>query len=283
MRPWMLAMGLALLGSLPWPGQAPGIRVALGLLGLGFLAAHRHPVRHWPVVLQALGAGLALLGTAAWSGGSPGVRTLDGLLGLLLVLPTAPILQRAWRLGREAAEAARRPLQEVMSEARTQRGISLLERSREAPLLVVFLRHFGCMFCREALAQLARDRAWIEGAGTRLVLVHMATDPEAEAFFGAYGLADVDRISDPRKWLYFQLGLGRASLWHFLDHRIWWRSFTAAILNRHGVGRLVGDALQMPGAFLVHHGALVSAFVHRTPADRPDYRQLSLCPPPPRA
>ena len=217
-----------------------------------------------------------------WAGPGP-AAWLAGSLGLLLALPSVRLLGQAWRAQLAAAEAGRAPLQGVMAEALNQHGASLLSRSMEGPQLVVFLRHFGCMFCREALAQLARDRAGIEAAGTRLVLVHMASDAEARDFFDRYGLADVDRISDPRRWLYFQLGLGRASLWHLLDLRAWWRSFSAAVLNRHGIGRLTGSALQMPGVFLVHRGTLVSAFVHRTPADRPDYRQLSLCPPLPRA
>lgn len=284
MSAWMRSLGLLLLAAAPWP-QPPfwGLRAALGVLGLGMLFGHRDPLRHWPQAVQALVAGLGLAGWAlGWAGPGP-AAWLVGSLGLFLALPSVRLLGQAWRAQLAAAEAGRAPLQGVMAEALDQHGVSLLSRSMEGPQLVVFLRHFGCMFCREALAQLARDRAGIEAAGTRLVLVHMASDAEARDFFDRYGLADVDRISDPRRWLYFQLGLGRASLWHLLDLRAWWRSFSAAVLNRHGIGRLTGSALQMPGVFLVHRGTLVSAFVHRTPADRPDYRQLSLCPPLPRA
>lgn len=284
MRAWMRSLGLLLLAAAPWP-QAPfwGLRAALGLLGLGLLLGHRDPLRHWPLALQALVAGLGLSGWALGRAGSGPAAWLAGALGLLLALPSARLLGQAWRAQVAAAGTRRAPLQGVMAEALNQHGASLLARSMEAPQLVVFLRHFGCMFCREALAQLARDRDRIEASGTRLVLVHMASDEEARDFFARYGLADVDRISDPLRWLYFQLGLGKASLWHLLDLRVWWRSFSAAVLNRHGIGRLTGSALQMPGVFLVHRGTLVSAFVHRTPADRPDFRQLSLCPPQPRA
>ncbi len=284
MPAWMQSLGLLLLAAAPWP-QPPfwGLRAALGFLGLGMFLGHRDPLRHWPQAVQALVAGLGLTGWAlGWAGPGP-AAWLAGSLGLLLALPSVRLLGQAWRAQLATAEAGRAPLQGVMAEALNQHGVSLLSRSMEAPQLVVFLRHFGCMFCREALAQLARDRAGIEASGTRLVLVHMASDAEARDFFGRYDLADVDRISDPRRWLYFQLGLGRASLWHLLDLRAWWRSFSAAVLNRHGIGRLTGSALQMPGVFLVHRGTLVSAFVHRTPADRPDYRQLSICPPLPRA
>ncbi|MFN8816592.1 MAG: hypothetical protein ACK5ZV_07645, partial [bacterium] len=46
--------------------------------------------------------------------------------------------------------------------AMTSGGQSVAELSMRSPVLMVFLRHFGCTFCREALAdvraQLARVR-----------------------------------------------------------------------------------------------------------------------------
>ena len=47
--------------------------------------------------------------------------------------------------------------------------------------------------------------------------------------------------------------------------------FQAAILSRHGVGKLVGDGFQMPGAFLVKRNQIVKAYRHETSASRPDY------------
>ena len=46
---------------------------------------------------------------------------------------------------------------DAMDRAITDQGESLLELSQSSPRLVVFLRHAGCIFCRESLADL-RDR-----------------------------------------------------------------------------------------------------------------------------
>jgi hypothetical protein len=46
---------------------------------------------------------------------------------------------------------------------------------------------------------------------------------------------------------------------------------------RYGFGRIVGNPLQLTGAFLVHHGQIVRSVRHRTTADRPDYAELA-CP-----
>src|SRR4051812_39952951 len=91
---------------------------------------------------------------------------------------------------------------EVLESARTQTGESLGDLSGKSPVLVVFLRHCGCTFAREALADIAAQRAAITASGTNIVVVHMQTDEEARELFSRYGLADVLRISDPQQTLY---------------------------------------------------------------------------------
>ncbi|MBK8557721.1 MAG: redoxin domain-containing protein [Lewinellaceae bacterium] len=63
-------------------------------------------------------------------------------------------------------------------------GESLADLSEKGTVLLVFLRHFGCSFCREAISDISKRRKKLEAKGVRVVLVHMATDLEtAEKFF----------------------------------------------------------------------------------------------------
>ena len=55
----------------------------------------------------------------------------------------------------------------------SQGGQTLAQLSAERPVLVVFLRHTGCAFCREALSDLQKQRSGIESRGTSIALVHM--------------------------------------------------------------------------------------------------------------
>lgn len=174
---------------------------------------------------------------------------------------------------RDTPADAPRPLIETLEAARTNRDRSLLTLSRE-PLLVVFLRHLGCSFCREALADLAERRADIEAAGARIVLVHQGPPDEAAMLFARYGLGDVDHVTDADRDLYRALGLRRGTMRQLLGPSVWWRGFTA-LLHGHRPGRLRGNGLQMPGAFLISDGQLVRAFRHETAADRPDYCALA--------
>ncbi|MBN2329237.1 MAG: AhpC/TSA family protein [Candidatus Omnitrophica bacterium] len=168
-------------------------------------------------------------------------------------------------------------LNQEASTIRDQNGKTLQELSQDNPLLVVFLRHNGCTFCREALADLSQKRAAIEESGVRIALIHMSSEDQAADFFAKYGFDDVPRFSDPDKILYRAFELKRGSFRQLLGWNVWKRGFQACILEGHGVGKLMGDGFQMPGVFLLHRGEIVKEFRHRSAADRPDYQEMSSC------
>jgi peroxiredoxin len=162
----------------------------------------------------------------------------------------------------------------AMAAARTQTGRTLLEVSNEGPTVVVFLRHAGCPFCREALADVARDRGAIAGKGSRIVLVYQWNPGEADELFERAGVGDVPRIADPDRALYRAFGLRRGNLWQLASPFVVWRVVVAGSAG-HRVGKVLGDAFQMPGTFLVHKGRVIREFRHRSQAARPDYAALA--------
>jgi len=163
----------------------------------------------------------------------------------------------------------------VMQEFRDQSGTTLWDLTHAQPRLLVFLRHSGCTFCREALSDLQKRRAEIETHGAGLAFVHMMDDADAAPFFAAYGLADVPRFSDHNRALYGAFRLKRGSIAQLLGPKVWLRGMQASIIKGHGIGRPIGDPFQMPGAFLIEGGNIVKAYRHATAADQPDYVQLA--------
>jgi peroxiredoxin len=157
----------------------------------------------------------------------------------------------------------------------SERGYDLDTLSREKPTLVVFLRHLGCTFCREALADLAAVRRQIEQLGVQLALVHMGPPEEAEAQFTRNGLGDIVRFCDPDRALYKTFGLKRATVRQAFGLKSLVRGVKAGIFARHGLGRIFGDAMQMPGVFLVHNGEIVESYLHQTVSDRPHYLDIA--------
>ena len=162
----------------------------------------------------------------------------------------------------------------LLTAYRSQNGQTLAELTAGQPVLVVFLRHFGCTFCREAVDEISKKRATLESRGARLAFVHLGTEEKANAFFTPYGLEDCARFADPEGKLYEAFGLARWELKQYLNQESILRMLVAW-LNGHFVGLPAGDIQRMPGAFLVRDGTLLKSFRHKLVSDRPDYLALA--------
>lgn len=266
----------------PWLWQCIGMIV--GVYGVGYLVASRDPRRHWSIVLVGLlGKIFGPIGfLISYAQGTVPLRFGATILTNDLVwwMPFALLLWDAARSAGDPGSAERvASVSEALAEARVDggaaRGSSLLDLSGQSPLLLVFLRHAGCTFCREALADLQRQRADIERAGVRIVLVHMSSEASASTFFGRYGVSDVSRVQDLDRRLYRAFELRRGSFGQLFGPRVILRGFMAGVISGHGIGMLDGDGFQMPGAFLVRDGRVLAGRPHKTAADRPDYSQLA--------
>lgn len=167
--------------------------------------------------------------------------------------------------------------QHAIREVRSHRGATLQQLSAEAPTLVVFLRHAGCAFSREALADLSRQRADIEAAGARLALVHMSEPLSATLRFERHGLSDVHRYADGACRLYEAFALPRGKFHQLFGWRVCLRGLIAALWHGHGFGRFEGDAPRLAGAFVLYQGRVLAELRAQTAADRFDYVQLARC------
>lgn len=165
--------------------------------------------------------------------------------------------------------------EQAIANARTQSGRSLAELSDQSKVLLVFLRHSGCPYCRQTLSALARVQDKLSSANTRLVIVHQDSPERGAAWIAKYGLGDCEQISDPEAQLYAQLQLGKASWWDLLGPHTWWAGFKATLLQMHGVGKVVGDVKQLTGAFLIQHGKIVKAFRQKYSSDQADFTAMA--------
>jgi len=258
------------------------IGMIVGVYGIGYAIAAFDPVRHWPIVLVGfLGKVMGPLGMvqALWTGQLPWGFALNCVTNdLIWWVPFALILKHAWVQYQSEGNDADLPAEStLLAEAQTTSGMSLAELSQQQPVLLVFLRHSGCTFCREALADLSAARAKIEKSGTKLAIVHMGTADSFAAFTASYGLSNVPAVSDPRRRLYRGLGLRRGKLAQLVGFSVWWRG-TKSFFAGHYPGALGGDGTQMPGVFLLQNGRVVRRFIHDNAAQRPDYAALSQAP-----
>ena len=261
----------------PFIWQALGM--VIGVYGVGYLISANNPIRHWPIILVGLlgkvlgpiGFLFALWQDAAW-------LSLIWMIVLNDLIWWPSFCAALWIAARENQPGMTVDYEKPADPLRTlfnEQGQTIYELSVEKPTLVVFLRHAGCTFCREALADLRTQREEIEKQNVTIALVHMGTEAQGQAFFGKYELQDLPQFSDPERCLYqfFDLQLGRPG--QLFGPRVWFRGFAAAILRRHGVGKLQGNGFQMAGTFLIHQGKIVNAHPLKDASDRPDYCSLA--------
>lgn len=164
---------------------------------------------------------------------------------------------------------------EILKSAVTQHGNSVLELSNNSPVLLTFLRHFGCIFCREALHDLADRKDKLMNANVKLVMVHMSDNEIADQYFKDYNLPGISHISDPNCELYSAFGLIKGGPSQLLGLKNFIRGFELTIKSRSKPAlRFIGDGFQMPGVFVINKGNMVDRFVHLSAADRPNYDQM---------
>ncbi len=173
-----------------------------------------------------------------------------------------------------ATDAAVADPQQAAAEFRLNTGETLAEASAQSPLVLVFLRHFGCTFTRQILRGLQELQQQADQHQARLVLVHMLKQGDEAAYI--QNPQQVACIADPQCRLYRSFGLGNGGLWELLGPKVWWLGMLS-VIKGCGVGRFAGNGLQMPGAFIFHHNRIVAAQRARSAADLPDLQALFAC------
>lgn len=257
--------------------------MVIGVYGVGYWISARDPYRHWLIIFVGLlGKILGPIGYVFSV--AQGTLPVDGLRTLLtndLIwwVPFTIILWRAavWHDAQSVTAQSGSAMNTLIGST----GKTLAQLSAGQRVLVVFLRHSGCTFCREALDDLGKVRGQIEASGAKIALVSMSTEADIAPFVEKYGVADLPRFRDPQRQLYTEFDLPSGGVTQLLGLKVWWRGMLAAFGGGHGFAASQESMFQMPGTFLIEDGQVLRAFRHQSPADRPDYAELS-CPIPPR-
>lgn len=167
-----------------------------------------------------------------------------------------------------------RDLVALLGVTQTESGQNMLRLLDEKPMLLVFLRHFGCAFTRETIHDVSKARVQLDRRGVRPVFVHMGSPERARPFFERFDLGLVERVSDPEMKLYqspeFHL-LKSTVLPHFFGAQAY-LNLAKRALWRYGAGSSgKEDPTQLPGIFFLRDRAIYRAFRHKNLGDRIDY------------
>ncbi len=262
-----------------YPGIWQCVGMIVGVYGIGYWFASRDFVRHWPIILVGfLGKIFGPIGfvQSVITGALPlswGWMILTN--DLIWWVPFASMLYMAFKFHSDprydskergiAGSALSR--EEANKLFRTDSGATLDSLSRQRDVLLVFLRHAGCTFCRETLDELKKARpVWTERK-LLPVVVHMGNDEEGREMMRRFELEDIPSISDPECALFRAYQLPRGSWYQLFGPRVWIEGFKTAILKGYGLGKLVGDGFQLSGAFVLKNGEVVHEFPSKDAAD----------------
>ncbi len=163
---------------------------------------------------------------------------------------------------------------EAIAEMQTNRGDRLSDLSKKSPVLVVFLRHFGCQFCKDSMTQLSKLKPKLVKKEVELVLVHMSEQQTADVFFEKFHLSGFASVSDPDCRFYTAFGLTKGSFNQLFGFKTWMKGFSLQIKYGAEFGKHLGDNFQMPGIFMICDGQIECRFIPIQVAERLDYESL---------
>ena len=156
---------------------------------------------------------------------------------------------------------------------------TIADLSRQSPVLLVFLRHTGCTFCREAATLRKKGRTCLDGTQLLAILCSSICGTEMRSRDDVLPHPGL-RCPGSTERSGYRLGLRRGSLFALLHPRVRWRGCPQGGDLEEARLRRSGDVAQLPGVFLIRDGRVAIAHRHRFTSERPDYLGLCQLPPP---
>lgn len=159
------------------------------------------------------------------------------------------------------------PLQDLIVFDPDGRSVRLGDTWAERTAALVFVRHFGCLFCRQQIGELAPFLPRIRQAGAELFVIGNGSIDEARAFRDDQQLA-MPLLTDPTRAAYGALDM-RRGLGSMLRLPVFARSL-GALRGGFRQARVAGDWRQQGGVVVIAPGGVERyRYVSRFAGDHP--------------
>ena len=174
-----------------------------------------------------------------------------------------------------------RLLEDIVLEDHEGLPVRLGDTWKDKPAVLAFVRHYGCVFCRDQAVQLHRLRDEFEEAGVRLVVIGHGTPEMAASFRRAQGV-DLPVLVDPDRRIYETVGAKVATLDELIGPRQILAGLRAALTSRMKQGsiavhqgRIIGHAAQLGGVLVIApDGSVRYAHMSDNASDYPPAREV---------
>ncbi len=174
-----------------------------------------------------------------------------------------------------------RGLQDIVLDDAAGEPVRLGDLWRDQPAVLIFLRHYGCVFCRDHAVQVHRARHRFAAAGARLVAIGLGTPAQATQFREDQGV-DIPLLVDPDRRSYGAAGAKTGTLSELVGPRMILRGLIRTIASRlprgsiviHP-GRVVNHPAQLGGVVVVApDGSIRYAHMSEDVSDNPPIREV---------
>lgn len=139
-------------------------------------------------------------------------------------------------------------------------SVNLASYWQQRPLVVVFLRHLGCIFCREQVMRLRRDYQIISPLGN-IVCIAQGDHQTGKAFSILFETPFPLLMCGSDLGVYSAYGLVRGTFRQIFGIVPMFRAIKA-MFGGSLQGPMMGEGMQMPGTFVVGKDGLIK-LVHR--------------------
>ena len=151
----------------------------------------------------------------------------------------------------------------------------------ERPAVLVFLRHFGCVFCRQLAVDIYRHRHEFRDTDVELAVIGFGTPEQGRAFLRMQNV-DLRLLLDPERKVYGLAGAKVATLNEVIGPLQIWRGFKATVMSRIKQGsiavhqgRIIGHAAQLGGVLVIApDGSVRYAYLSEQSGDNPPAREV---------
>ena len=138
----------------------------------------------------------------------------------------------------------------------------------EGRALLIFLRHLGCPFSREIVADVRKAIA-ADPSYPTVLYVHLGTLDDGETFFAKHD-PEARTIADEAGRLYEAFGIKRGSIGQLFGPAVIACGIRATRKGHRG-SRPIGDPWMLPGMFVVEGDRILWSHEARHAADHPDF------------
>jgi hypothetical protein len=161
--------------------------------------------------------------------------------------------------------------------ARYVNGVNLMpgtlrDQLGEQPTLLVFLRYFGCPFCKQTIASL-RDVSERVSGYPPVLFFYQGSPMEGRVFMRRYW-PESRAIADPDTHFYDGFGVGRGGFAEMFHPGVLPALVRAGVNGHLGGEGGSGDSRRMPGLFVARGPELVWSYRARHQADHPEFARI---------